>query len=191
MRRSWLTIGLIAWLPAAASAQTPGASSQVPQPDTRVQRPAQPAQDAVVTLTGCLTRSGAAPDGRPPEAGSPEGTIAVGYVLTVPGADAGTPATRYTLVAGPGGLDLAPHVGRQVEVRGRLRVEPGGPEARTNKGVSPSMPGGSSGMETLPPPRPDAATPSHAPVEAPATSAIAVTTVRVVAQECPAQEGPR
>ena len=188
MRGGWLTIGLAAMLPAAAAAQTPGASSQVPQPETRVQQPARPDPDALVTLTGCLTRSGAAPDSANRADGSPGSSTPAEYVLVVPGAGAQAAATRHALVAEPGGPDLAPHVGRQVEVRGRLRVDPDGPDARTNAGVSPATPGGSTGMETLPPPRPGTAAPEaplHAPAGAPATSAVTVTTARVLASACP------
>ncbi len=169
-----------------AEAQTPGASSQTPRPDGRAQQPERPEPEASVTLTGCLTRGTDAPSDRAaPRPGGEAAEAPQPYVLVVQGGEGESTAARYTVVPEAGRIDLAPHVGQQVQVRGRLVVTTQGPESRSNEGVSPSMPGGSTGMETMPPPQPTEGTaPAHGPAAAPAASTVTVTSIRMVAAQC-------
>ncbi|HEX7084918.1 MAG TPA: hypothetical protein VF198_01040 [Vicinamibacterales bacterium] len=171
----------------AAVAQTPGASSQTPQPEGTARQPERPDAEAPVTLTGCLERRTAAPSDRMrPHTGNEASEAPQQYVLVVRGGDGEPAATRYTVVPEAGRIDLAPHVGQQVQVRGRLAVAVPDRKSRGNEGVSPSMPGGSSGMETMPPPRPteEAQAPDHAPAAPPAASTVTVTAIRMLAATC-------
>ncbi|HEY8535141.1 MAG TPA: hypothetical protein VIL25_01795 [Vicinamibacterales bacterium] len=91
---------------------------------------------------------------------------------------------RYPLVPEGEQVDLAPHVGHLIEVRGRLVVRAAEPDPRTNEGVSTSTPGGSTGMETMPPPRPTEKAEDHVPAAPPAASTVTVTAIRMIAAKC-------
>lgn len=186
MLRALMLAGSLALaLSMPTGAQTPGASSQTPQPEGRAQQPERPDPEAPVTLTGCLERgTGTASDSAKPR---PEGDAAEApqqYVLVEPGGEGESTATRYTVVPEAGRIDLAPHVGQQVQVSGRIAVAVQMPETRSNEGVSPSMPSGSSGMETMPPARPTEGTQAHVPAAPPATSTVTVTAIRMLAAKC-------
>ncbi|HEX7087051.1 MAG TPA: hypothetical protein VF198_11840 [Vicinamibacterales bacterium] len=162
-------------------AQTPGASSQTPGPEGTAQQPERPDPDAPVMLTGCLERGTAAPSDRTaPPAGNEAAEAPQQYVLVVRGGDGEPAVTRYTVVPEAGRIDLAPHVGHQIQVRGRIAVAAQDRKSRGNEGVSPSMPGGSSGMETMPPARPT----GEAPAAPPAASTVTVTAIRMLAAKC-------
>lgn len=182
---------------AVAGAQTPGASSQTPQPRTSggTSQPAQAAPEstaAPITLVGCLTRADAETSGA--QAAKDKETASPQYVLRVSSKDSratsddagSTAGTRYHLVPSSTDLRLGDHVNHQVEIRGRLKVDPAGPQSRTNQGISPSVPSGSTGMETIPPPgdKPEARTTTDAGPEMPVPTMVTVTSLRMIASSC-------
>ena len=185
---------LVVLAAAVTAAQTPGASSQTPQPrpGSGASQPTQPAQESTepITLVGCIARA----DGETDSEQAAADKVSPQFVLQVSpdsarGASAGAAgnalATRYHLVPSAD-VRLADHLGHKVEIQGRLKVDPAGTQSRTNQGVSTSIPSGSTGMETVPPPgdKPEARTATEAGPEMPVPSMLTVTSVRMLAGRC-------
>jgi hypothetical protein len=144
-----MSLGLVV---PASEAQQPQARPEAPpnvaEPQPDLPDPAHQ-RDGPVTLSGCLGRADATADSSP-------------LTLVVnPGAsrDAGTRvrATRYRVVASRSDVDLLPHVGHQVTLAGKLQTDAIGsgdataPEA-TEEMVPPTVPSGSTGVDTIPDP---------------------------------------
>ena len=187
-------LSAVVFAAAVTGAQTPGASSQTPQPrpgTNQSTKPAPESTEAPVTLVGCIARADAETSGQQ----AADDRVSPQFVLRVSSGDAGgtprrtgdTPAaTQYHLVPSTAEVRLADHLGHRVEVRGRLKVDAGGTAARTNQGVSTSVPSGSTGMETIPPPgdKPEARKTTEGGPEMPVPSMLTVTSVRMLASEC-------
>ena len=182
---------------AVTGAQTPGASSQTPQPHSgsATNQPTEPAPEstaAPITLVGCIARADAETSAQQAAANrvSPQFVLRVSSSRDAGGAPQRTgdtpAATQYHLVPSTADLRLADHLGHRVEVRGRLKVAAAGARSRTNQGVSTSVPSGSTGMETIPPPgdKPEARKTTEGGPEMPVPSMLTVTSVRMLASGC-------
>ena len=169
--------GLLMAVPSPAAAQSP----QTPPPPPNVASPRVPdskmsVDSAPVTLTGCLERA-AGPQAQTPPASRTGTTPATGTAVTGASAPfvlrtapkAGTQATVYHLFPSNDSVKLSDHVGHRVEVTAALKAATNSQAGMTNAGVSPSVPGGSTGMETMP-----TASPSTGAATAPAAPGAAV-----------------
>lgn len=155
-------------------------------------------QDEMVTVRGCLEREiGSGTAGRlilKNRAGRQQPGA------QLPGA-ATTTLDTYYVEAKDDRVDLESKVGHRVEVVGSLRRPDVAPDRRTNEGITPSLPSGGSGMETLPRPTdqpPDKQTAGGkrpgeedqmTTTEAPPSSTLLVTKIRSLEATCQADEG--
>ena len=146
-----------------SNAQTPAAPPTTPPNIAAPQpTPVDPAAQtsAPVTLTGCLERSkpqSLSDSGKTPPPVNVDPPTA--YVLRSEPA-AGTAegqAVVYNLIATGPSVRLEQHRGHRVQISGTLRMITNQQPGLSNQGVSPSMPSGSTGMETMPKPDPMAA----------------------------------
>ena len=132
----------------------PNIAAPQPSPDPSAQN------SAPITLTGCLERSkplSLADSGKTPPPSNVDPATA--YVLRSESSE-GASENRgvvYNLIATGPSVRLEQHRGHRVQISGTLRMTTNQQPGLSNQGVSPSMPSGSTGMETMPKPDPMAA----------------------------------
>ena len=186
---------LLMAVPSPAAAQPP----QTPPPPPNVSSPRVPdskmsGDAAPLILTGCLERAPgaqaqvppASQTGTTPATGTaPAGASAPFVLRTSP--EAGTGATVYHLVPSNDSVKLSDHVGHRVEVTAALKAATNSQAGMTNAGVSPSVPSGSTGMETMPAPSPStAAGTAQAAPRAAIAQPMFVTAVKMLEGRCQA-----
>lgn len=157
-----------------------GASAQTPAPET-----GPDARKTDLTLTGCLER-GTEGD----EAGKLVFHNRAGDRQAGTQTGAATTTVRRYLVEPGEGVELGEHVGHRVRITGSIRVD-NEPDRRSNAGVTPSLPSGGTGMETIPRPTDEPRDKQEAetlPATDPGSSTLVVTDVETLAATCP-QEG--
>ena len=185
--RMTLALSLAAGV-SAQSAQTPSSPNS---PPNIAAPPGTTPEDAseTLTLTGCLERErGSGGEGRlilKSRAGRQQAGAAL------PGAATTTLGTYYVESEGDH-VDLEANVGHRVEIVGRLRTPDGAPDRRSNAGITPSMPSGGSGMETLPRPTDESREKQRGtdvgettPETAPPISTVLVAKIRSLEATCP------
>jgi hypothetical protein len=181
---AWLMLLGLAAPPAWAQAENPRpqAPPNVAEPHPDLPDPTAESEDAPVSLTGCLRRAKG-------EGGSSMLTLVVSPEPAGDGSAA--PKTEYRVVAARPDLKLGDHVGHQVTLMGKLDVGSEDPSRRApepNDLVPPTVPSGSTGVDTIPDPPRDAAVAGQPPTlgGAPVSSTFLVSEVEMQSSQCSA-----